>query len=82
MIPGKFIDDTGTVRIYEAGTEAELHVIHYTVEEPGSAVDGAEAMLTHWYPSEDEIRRMIDGKPIYLSIVGSRHPWVKVGVSE
>jgi hypothetical protein len=82
MKPGKFIDDNGSVRIYEAGTPAELHVIHYAVEEPGSNVDGAEAMLTHWYPSEDEIRRLIDGKPVALSIVGTSHPWVKVEVSE
>jgi hypothetical protein len=82
MIPGKFINDDGSVTVYEAGTNAELHVIHYAVSESGTPLDGIEAMLTHWYPSADEISRMIDGKPIALSIVGSRHPWVKVGVSE
>lgn len=75
------IEQASQIHIYEAGTDAELHVIHYTVQE-GSALDGAEAMLTHWYPSADEISRMIAGAPISLSIVGKRHPWVKVGVAE
>lgn len=82
MIPGKFTNDNGSVTIYEAGTPGELQVIHYRLDEPGNVPDGAEAMLTHWYPTEDEIRRMIDGKPVALSIVGNQHPWVKVGVSE
>lgn len=62
--------------VYEAGTDAELHVIHYRT------ADGHETMLTHWYPDEDDIRAMIEGKPVALHIVGTRHPWVKVEVSK
>lgn len=82
MKPGQFINDDGSVTVYEKGTPGELHVIHYRLDEPGNVPDGAEAMLTHWYPSADEISRMIEGKPVALSIVGNCHPWVKLGVSE
>jgi hypothetical protein len=74
MTPGKFIGESGAIKVYERGTAGELSVIHYVSD------DGHETMLTHWYPSEDDIRKMIDGRPIELHIVGNRHPWVKVEV--
>lgn len=52
--------------VYEAGSESELQVIHYMSD------DGFETMLTHWYPDEDDIRRIIAGKPVALHIVGTR----------
>lgn len=76
------VEEARHVVIYEPNTPAELHVIHYVLDEPGSPVDGCEAMLTHWYPTAEQISRMIEGKPVTLSIVGSRHPWVKLGVGE
>lgn len=86
MKPGKFkpetVEQAKAVIIYEANTPGELHVMHYRLDEPGNVPDGMEAMLTHWYPTAEEISRMIEGKPVALSIVGTRHPWVKLEVPE
>lgn len=76
MDRGTFAGNPKGKVVYEAGTDSELEVIHYRSE------DGFETMLTHWYPSEDDIRRLIAGKPLALHIVGSRHPWVKLEVSK
>jgi hypothetical protein len=75
MKPGKMKLDGkigDMVVVYERDTKGELHVMHYMNEQ------GYEVMTTAWYPSEDEIRAMIDGSPVQLHIVGNHHPWVKV----
>lgn len=76
MKPGTFANQSldQNVIVYEANTPGELEVMHYVTE------DGHEAMLTHWYPDEDDIRAMIIGKPVALHIVGTQHPWVKLEV--
>lgn len=39
-------------------------------------------MQSAWYPSEEEIAALILGKPVILTIWGSAHPPVSVGVGD
>jgi len=38
------------------------------------------AMTSAWYPTSEEIRRIVAGAPIYLSIFGAMHPPVSMAV--
>lgn len=48
------------------------------------AVNGPEtpAMQTAWFPSVDEMRAMVAGAPIILTVIGSAHPPVMMSVGE
>lgn len=70
MNRGEF-KDAPNRRVLEAGTDGELHILD---------IDGV--MISCWYPSPDEIRALIAGRPLQLHIVGNRHPWVRLVVEE
>lgn len=44
--------------------------------------DGTPAMMTAWQPTPDELARLALGAPIYLTLLGSAHPPVKLDVGE
>lgn len=44
--------------------------------------DGTPAMMTAWQPTPDEARRIAEGAPIYLTLLGSAHPPVLLQVGE
>lgn len=70
MMPIKI--PNANTRTYEAGTAGELDVIHYLTD------DGHETMMTAWLPSEEDRAKIAAGQPIFLHIVGNRHPWVRL----
>lgn len=37
-------------------------------------------MTSAWFPTQEEIARIVEGAPIYLTILGSGHPPVCMGV--
>lgn len=39
-------------------------------------------MISAWVPSENELKRLNEGKPIFLEIQGTRHPVVSLKVSD
>lgn len=47
-----------------------------------TVVEGTDVpcMETHWEPTPDELRRMRNGKPVKITILGDTHPPIKVGV--
>ena len=44
--------------------------------------DGTPAMQTAWQPTPDEIARIVAGAPVYLTILGTGHPPVRLDVGE
>lgn len=38
------------------------------------------AMISSWEPSPEELQKLNEGKPVYLQVLGSRHPPVFVWV--
>jgi len=44
--------------------------------------EGTPAMETAWLPTPDEIAAINAGAPIILSVVGTAHPPVMIGVGE
>jgi hypothetical protein len=45
-------------------------------------VDGVPKMVSAWMPTPDEIARIVAGAPVYLSVIGRRHPPVRLSVGE
>lgn len=43
---------------------------------------GMPVMISAWEPTPAEIQRIVEGKPVYLQIVGTGHPPVNVWVPE
>lgn len=39
-----------------------------------------KAMVSAWFPTPDEIKRIVEGAPIYLIVVGQVHPPVDMRV--
>lgn len=37
-------------------------------------------MVTAWLPNTDELARMVAGASVYLTVLGSQHPVVAMGV--
>ena len=37
-------------------------------------------MITAWFPTPEELAAIFHGAPIYLSILGERHPVISMGV--
>lgn len=46
------------------------------------ADQGGPAMVSAWFPTPDEVKRIIAGEPVYLSIFGHGHPPVALWVPE
>lgn len=42
--------------------------------------DGTPAMMTSWQPTPKEIEALVNGAPIYLTLLGSAHPPVLIEV--
>ena len=41
---------------------------------------GVPSMVSAWYPTPDELERLAKGAPVYLEVLGSKHPPVKITV--
>ena len=39
-------------------------------------------MTSAWFPTAEEIARLIEGAPIYLTIIGATHPPVSMSVGD
>lgn len=44
-------------------------------------IDGELCMQSVWVPSEEEIVAILNGSKILLTVVGSFHPMVRIGVT-
>lgn len=44
--------------------------------------NGGTVLTSAWFPTPDEMARMLDGAPVYLSIMGNNHPAVLLEVGE
>lgn len=44
--------------------------------------DMGNCMVSAWYPTPDEAKRILSGEPIYLYVFGTIHPMVAMGVPE
>lgn len=42
--------------------------------------DGTRAMMTAWEPTPDELKALLAGAPIILSVIGTGHPPVILSV--
>lgn len=40
----------------------------------GGSLDGCKQVVVAWVPNEDELMRIISGKPIFLSMIGGLAP--------
>jgi hypothetical protein len=45
-------------------------------------LDQDGCMVSAWVPSEEEVARIVAGKPVYLFVAGGRHPPVGLAVGE
>ncbi len=43
---------------------------------------GRPQMVSAWFPTPDEVKRMATGQPVYLSVFGTVHPPVALWVPE
>ena len=41
---------------------------------------GSNAMLSVWEPTPEELQKIMEGKPVYLQVLGVQHPPVYVWV--
>lgn len=48
----------------------------------GGEVVTCRRMVTAWEPTPDEIKRIVAGAPVYLSVLGNGHPPVMLDVGE
>ncbi len=62
------------------GWDHEKDGICHTVEVVDQEIDGSNWMTTAWIPKPDELKRLNDGMPILLMIMGSRHPVVSLQI--
>jgi len=46
----------------------------YMGQVKGGPFDGAQHTVVAWQPTEEEIHRMANGEPIYLSVIGNLPP--------
>lgn len=44
--------------------------------------DQTPAMITAWFPTPDEISRIIAGAPVHLRVLGTAHPPVMIDVGQ
>ena len=42
--------------------------------------EGQNAMTSAWFPTPDEVRQINAGQPVYLTVWGTMHPPVMLGV--
>jgi hypothetical protein len=52
-------------------------LIHCTVNGQDTPV-----MVSAWYPTQEELSRLNTGAPIYVRIIGTRHPPINMEVGE
>lgn len=45
-------------------------------------IDGCNVMVSAWFPSPDEVRKMMAGQPVHLYVWGTGHPPVGLEVPE
>jgi hypothetical protein len=43
---------------------------------------GGPQMVSAWFPTPDEVQRIVAGEPVYLAVFGTVHPPVCVWVPE
>lgn len=44
--------------------------------------EGIRIMTSAWFPTQDEIVRMLEGQPVWLHVYGGQHPVVAITVPE
>jgi len=42
--------------------------------------DGRSSMTSAWFPSMEELHKLVNGAPIYLMVMGEQHPPVSITV--
>jgi hypothetical protein len=52
------------------------------VRNDGVTGPGTPVMVTAWFPTPDELAAINAGAPIHLTVVGTGHPPVMMGVGE
>lgn len=43
-------------------------------------VDGRQAIVSFWKPDATELAKLLQGKPVVLTVFGRQHPVVSMGV--
>lgn len=43
-------------------------------------VDGRQAIVSFWQPQPEELAKLLQGKPVILTVFGQQHPVVSMGV--
>lgn len=46
------------------------------------ALGQAHAMASAWFPTAEEVIRLVKGAPVHLVLVGCEHPPVRISVGE
>lgn len=46
-----------------------------------TVVDGMPVMVSAWYPTPEEVKRLAGGEPVYLWVYGTGHPPVALSVA-
>lgn len=73
-IPGANLDLVGSTEIEESHPETEILGL--------PVIATGKGYVSQWRPSQEEIMRLILGAPVYLSVLGERHPPVMIDVGQ
>lgn len=82
MIVGRIVGATralGAPADWDAQRDGPCSVLHIRDEKFAS---GLRQMVSAWYPTTEELAAMVDGAPVYLTIIGSAHPPVMLAVGK
>ena len=75
MIPVKFPEANSSFGPPEGMSEAQVATVAAFVGEmKGGTLDGARLVVTAWMPTAEELEQLIQGGPLFLTVVGGLPP--------
>lgn len=72
----------GATRVLSAPGCEDLHIRDYRFRVHPMAIETVPAMASVWMPDADELKRLADGAPIVLHILGQDHPPVMLTIDK
>lgn len=67
-----------TIFAAPAGSETEIEPLPVLAER---YADGSVSLTSFWVPTPEEITQIVNGQPIMLSVLDTKHPPVKMAVA-
>jgi hypothetical protein len=75
MVPINFPEANIIYRAPDGLDESQVGAVHgWAGEITGSNMDGAISSVIAWQPSEDDIKKIVQGQPIFITMIGGCAP--------